>query len=32
MRALGYAEDRDFVVEVRYALRDYSRFPVLVEE
>ena len=32
MRALGYAEDRDFVVEVRYARRDYSRFPVLVEE
>jgi putative ABC transport system substrate-binding protein len=32
MRALGYAEDRDFVVEVRYAGRDYSRFPALVEE
>ena len=32
MRALGYAEDRDFVVEVRYAQRDYTRFPVLVEE
>jgi putative ABC transport system substrate-binding protein len=32
MRALGYAEDRDFVVEVRYAHRDYTRFPVLVEE
>jgi putative tryptophan/tyrosine transport system substrate-binding protein len=32
MRALGYGEDRDFVVEVRYARRDYSRFPALVEE
>ena len=32
MRALGYAEDRDFIVEVRYAGRDYSRFPALVEE
>jgi hypothetical protein len=32
MRALGYGEGRDFVVEVRYAGRDYSRFPALVEE
>jgi putative ABC transport system substrate-binding protein len=32
MRALGYSEGRDFVIEVRYAQRDYSRFPVLVEE
>jgi len=32
MRVLGYAEGRDFVVEVRYAGRDYSRFPALVEE
>src|SRR5262249_50090381 len=32
MRALGYAEDRDFVVEVRYAQRDYARFPALIEE
>jgi putative tryptophan/tyrosine transport system substrate-binding protein len=32
MRALGYGEGRDFVIEVRYAQRDYSRFPVLVEE
>ena len=32
MRALGYAEDRDFVVDLRYAQRDYTRFPVLVEE
>jgi putative ABC transport system substrate-binding protein len=32
MRALGYGEGRDFVVEVRYAGRDYIRFPALVEE
>ncbi len=32
MRALGYVEGRDFVIEVRYARRDYSRFPALVEE
>ena len=32
MRALGYGEGRDFVLEVRYAGRDYSRFPALVEE
>ena len=32
MRALGYGEGRDFVVEVRYAGRDYSRFPALVAE
>jgi putative tryptophan/tyrosine transport system substrate-binding protein len=32
MRALGYGEGRDFVIEVRYAARDYSRFPALVEE
>ncbi len=32
MRVLGYGEGRDFVVEVRYAGRDYSRFPALVEE
>jgi putative ABC transport system substrate-binding protein len=32
MRALGYVEGRDFVIEVRYAGRDYSKFPTLVEE
>jgi putative ABC transport system substrate-binding protein len=32
MRVLGYGEGRDFVLEVRYAGRDYSRFPALVEE
>jgi putative tryptophan/tyrosine transport system substrate-binding protein len=32
MRNLGYAEGRDFVVEARYAERDYIRFPALVEE
>jgi putative tryptophan/tyrosine transport system substrate-binding protein len=32
MRSLGYVEGRDFVVEIRYAQRDYSRFPALVEE
>jgi putative ABC transport system substrate-binding protein len=32
MRSLGYTEDRDFVIEVRYAQRDYARFPALIEE
>ena len=32
MRALGYGEGRDFVIEVRYAGRDYTRFPALLEE
>ena len=32
MRSIGYVEGRDFVVEIRYAQRNYSRFPALVEE
>jgi putative ABC transport system substrate-binding protein len=32
MRGIGYIEGRDFVIEVRYAQRDYTRFPALVEE
>ena len=32
MRSLGYVEGRDFAVEIRYAQRDYRRFPALVEE
>jgi putative ABC transport system substrate-binding protein len=32
MRALGYVEGQDFVIEARYANRDYSRFPALVDE
>jgi putative ABC transport system substrate-binding protein len=32
MRALGYGEGRDFVLEVRYAGREYGRFPALVDE
>jgi putative ABC transport system substrate-binding protein len=32
MRALGYSEGRDFVLEARYADRNYSRFPDLLEE
>jgi hypothetical protein len=32
MRDLGYVEGRDLIVEVRYAGRDYARFPALVEE
>jgi putative tryptophan/tyrosine transport system substrate-binding protein len=32
MRTLGYGEGRDFVIEVRYAQRDYSRFSALLEE
>jgi hypothetical protein len=32
MGALGYLEDRDFVLEARFAHRDYGRFPNLVEE
>jgi ABC transporter substrate binding protein len=31
MRALGYGEGRDFVIEVRYAGRDYTRFPALLD-
>jgi putative ABC transport system substrate-binding protein len=32
MGAVGYVEGRDFVLEARFAHRDYSRFPALVEE
>jgi putative ABC transport system substrate-binding protein len=32
MRDIGYAEGRDVVIEIRYAQRNYSRFPALVEE
>jgi putative tryptophan/tyrosine transport system substrate-binding protein len=32
MHKFGYAEGPDFVIEPRYAERDYSRFPALIEE
>jgi putative ABC transport system substrate-binding protein len=32
MRNFAYLEGRDFIVEARYAHRDYSRFPALVQE
>jgi putative tryptophan/tyrosine transport system substrate-binding protein len=32
MSDVGYLEGRDFVIEPRFAHRDYSRFPTLVEE
>ena len=32
MGAVGYGEGRDFVIEVRYARRDYSKFPALADE
>jgi putative tryptophan/tyrosine transport system substrate-binding protein len=32
MRNIGYVEGRDFVIEVRYAERNYGRFPQLIEE
>jgi putative ABC transport system substrate-binding protein len=32
MRSIGYVEGRDFIIEIRYAQRNYSRFPTLVEE
>src|SRR5262245_11934590 len=32
MGAVGYVEGRDFVLEARFAHRDYSRFSALVEE
>jgi putative tryptophan/tyrosine transport system substrate-binding protein len=32
MGSIGYVEGRDFVIEIRYAQRDYSRFPALVQE
>src|SRR6516225_5877388 len=31
MGAIGYGEGRDFVVEARYAGRDYSKFPSLAD-
>jgi hypothetical protein len=30
MQSFGYSEDRNLVIEVRYAGRDYNRFPALV--
>jgi hypothetical protein len=32
MGAVGYGEGRDFVVEARYARRDYSKFPALADD
>jgi putative ABC transport system substrate-binding protein len=32
MHGLGYVEGRDFVIQARYAERNFSRFPILVEE
>ena len=32
MRSIGYAEGRDFVIEIRYAQRDYNKFSALVDE
>jgi putative ABC transport system substrate-binding protein len=32
MSGIGYLEGRDFVIEARFADRDYRRFPELVEE
>jgi putative ABC transport system substrate-binding protein len=32
MAAVGYREGRDFVIEARYASRDYSKFPALSDE
>jgi putative ABC transport system substrate-binding protein len=32
MGALGYGEGRDFVIEARYARRDYGQFPSLADE
>ena len=32
MEGIGYLESRDFVIEARFAHRDYGRFPALVEE
>jgi putative ABC transport system substrate-binding protein len=29
---IGYVEGRDFVIETRYAERDYNKFPALIEE
>ena len=32
MSAIGYGEGRDFVIEARYARRDYGKFPALADE
>ena len=32
MRNIGYVEGREFVIEARYAERNYGRFPQLIEE
>ena len=32
MRSFGHVEGADFIIEPRYAERDYSRFPALIEE
>jgi putative tryptophan/tyrosine transport system substrate-binding protein len=32
MGAVGYGEGRDFVIEARYAQRDYSKFPALADD
>jgi ABC-type uncharacterized transport system substrate-binding protein len=32
MLKIGYVEGRDFVIETRYAERDYDKFPALIEE
>src|SRR6516225_11539072 len=32
MVAVGHGEGRDFVIEARYARRDYSKFPALADE
>jgi ABC-type uncharacterized transport system substrate-binding protein len=32
MGVVGYVQGRDFVIEVRYAGRDYSKFPALADE
>ena len=32
MGVVGYGEGRDFVIEARYAGRDYSKFPALADE
>jgi putative tryptophan/tyrosine transport system substrate-binding protein len=29
---IGYVEGRDFIIEARYAERDYDKFPALIEE
>jgi putative ABC transport system substrate-binding protein len=32
MRSIGYVETRDFIIEARYAERNYTRFSTLIEE